>query len=91
MSRRLCLTHAALLVGLVSPVFAVGQEPPAPREASEARPAPKPQPRPHGLRVPVDPGRILMDDGDTVSIRWSKGDVETVRILGIALMCWWRP
>ena len=24
-----------------------------------------------------------MDDGDTVDIRWSKGDTETVRILGI--------
>ena len=83
MSRRFRLTHAALLVGLVSPALAVGQEPPAPREVSEARPAPKPQPRPHGLRIPVDPARILTDDGDTVSIRWGKGDVETVRILGI--------
>jgi len=83
MSRRFRLTHAALLVGLVSPALAVGQEPPAPREASEARPAPKPQPRPHGLRVPVDPAKIRMDDGDTVDIRWSKDDLETVRILGI--------
>jgi endonuclease YncB( thermonuclease family) len=33
--------------------------------------------------VPVDPARVSTDDGDTVDIRWSKDDVETVRILGI--------
>jgi endonuclease YncB( thermonuclease family) len=37
----------------------------------------------HGQRVPVDPARIQVDDGDTVVVRWSKGDFETVRILGI--------
>jgi endonuclease YncB( thermonuclease family) len=31
----------------------------------------------------VDPARIVVDDGDTVGIRWSNDDVETVRILGI--------
>jgi endonuclease YncB( thermonuclease family) len=35
------------------------------------------------MRVPVDPARILVDDGDTVVVRWSKDDLETVRILGI--------
>ena len=35
------------------------------------------------MRVPVDPAKISMDDGDTVDIRWSKDDVEIVRILGI--------
>jgi endonuclease YncB( thermonuclease family) len=49
----------------------------------EPRPEPKPQPRPHGLRVPVDPVRVQVDDGDTILIRWSTGDSETVRILGI--------
>ncbi len=47
------------------------------------RPPAKPQPRPHGQRVRVDPGLISVDDGDTVMIKWSSGDVETVRILGI--------
>ncbi len=54
----------------------------APRPA-EPRPEPKPQTRPHGMRVPVDPARIQVDDGDTVVVRWSKDDLETVRILGI--------
>jgi endonuclease YncB( thermonuclease family) len=33
--------------------------------------------------VTVDPARVLVDDGDTVVIRWSKDDAETIRILGI--------
>ena len=89
MSRRFCLTFVALLAGLQAPARVAGQAAPAAqapaaaRGASEARPAPKPQPRLHGLRVPVDPAKILMDDGDTVDIRWSRDDLETVRILGI--------
>jgi micrococcal nuclease len=35
------------------------------------------------MRVPVDPSRIQVDDGDTVVVRWSRDDHETVRILGI--------
>ncbi len=52
---------------------------------SQERPAAnvQAQPRPHGMRVPVDPARVAIDDGDTVRIRWAKGDTETVRILGI--------
>jgi endonuclease YncB( thermonuclease family) len=57
--------------------------PPRASQPAEPRPEPKPQPRPHGMRVPVDPARILVDDGDTVVVRWSKDDLETVRILGI--------
>jgi len=89
MSRRFCLTFVALLAGLQVPARVAGQAaappqaPAAARGASEARPEPKPQPRPYGLRVPVDPAKILMDDGDTVDIRWSRDDLETVRILGI--------
>lgn len=60
---------------------------PSPRSAADqplpVRPPPKPQPRPHGVRVIVDPERVQMDDGDTAAIRWSAGDLETVRILGI--------
>jgi len=65
--------------------LALAQAPPARPAArpAEPRPEPKPQPRPHSLRVPVDPARVQVDDGDTVVIRWSKDDVEIVRILGI--------
>jgi len=56
---------------------------PAAPSAAEPRPKPSPQARPHSMRVPVDPARIEVDDGDTVAIRWSKEDRETVRILGI--------
>jgi endonuclease YncB( thermonuclease family) len=31
----------------------------------------------------VDPARILVDDGDSVAIRWPSGGEEVVRILGI--------
>ena len=52
-------------------------------QAPEPRPKPSPQTRPHSIRVPVDLARVQVDDGDTVVIRWSKDDFETVRILGI--------
>jgi endonuclease YncB( thermonuclease family) len=41
------------------------------------------QPRTHGTRVPVPIDKIRIDDGDTLTILWRRGDVETVRILGI--------
>lgn len=88
MSRSSRFALAVLVVLAIGPSASVayGQAPaarPEPAATGQDRPAPKPQPRPHGLRVPVDPARILMDDGDTVDIRWSAGDLETVRILGI--------
>jgi micrococcal nuclease len=81
------LTLAAALsaASALGPRDALAQAPanrPAARP-SETRPEPRPQPRPHGLRTPVDPSRIRVDDGDTVVIRWSKDDLETVRVLGI--------
>lgn len=45
--------------------------------------APKPQPRPSGSRVAIDPAKLRIDDGDTVVITWGANDEETVRILGI--------
>lgn len=45
--------------------------------------APKPQPRPTGSWVAVDPAKVTVDDGDTVVIHWPSGDDEIVRILGI--------
>lgn len=74
----LCLTIALLLTGTAVP--AQGPTPPA---QASARPAMKPQPRPHGQKVKVDPKLITVDDGDTVSIHWGENDDEIVRILGI--------
>lgn len=76
---------ALTLAAALAPAAALAQAaaPARAQRPAEPRPEPKPQPRPHGLRVPVDPTRIQVDDGDTVAIRWSKDDLETVRILGI--------
>jgi endonuclease YncB( thermonuclease family) len=83
-------TPALLIVALLpalapTPARAQSSISPRPVDAhrEEPRPEPKPQPRPSGRRVPVDPGRILVDDGDTAIVHWSKDDAETVRILGI--------
>jgi len=67
---------ALAFVAVLSSGHALGQ-------AAAPRPDPKPQTRAHSTRVPVDPARILVDDGDTVVIRWSRDDLETVRVLGI--------
>ncbi|CAN5560390.1 hypothetical protein BH23ACI1_BH23ACI1_18030 [soil metagenome] len=48
-----------------------------------AQTAPTPQPKPQGTRVAVPAALLQVDDGDTVSIRWSDTDEEIVRILGI--------
>ena len=62
----------------LSAALATAQAPvPAPRAE------PKPQPRAHGTKVAVEPARVQVDDGDTVVIRWTQDDMETVRILGI--------
>jgi endonuclease YncB( thermonuclease family) len=81
----LALSAALSVAAALGPGEALAQAPPRRPAArpSETRPDQKPQPRPHGLRAPVDPSRIQVDDGDTVVIRWSKDDLETVRILGI--------
>jgi endonuclease YncB( thermonuclease family) len=79
------LTLVAAVVSLrASTAVAQAPEPrPSAPSAAEPRPKPSPQTRPHSMRVPVDPARIEVDDGDTVGIRWSKDDLEIVRILGI--------
>jgi len=74
---------ACLLLGL-SLAWAGLQASPAQEAARPIAPAEqKPQTRPHGQSVLVDPASIAIDDGDTVFIRWAEGDNETVRILGI--------
>lgn len=39
--------------------------------------------RPSLVKVAVPPGILDVDDGDTVTLRWTGGEIETVRILGI--------
>ena len=76
---------AFILAAALAPPAALAQAAaprPAPRPASPG-PSPRPQTRPHSMRVPVDPALVQVDDGDTVVVRWSKDDLETVRILGI--------
>jgi micrococcal nuclease len=55
----------------------------APAVPIAAQSAPARQTRPSGTRLDVPPGALLVEDGDTVTIRWSASDAETVRILGI--------
>jgi micrococcal nuclease len=50
---------------------------------ASAQTPPKPQVRPHGIRVAVPAMLLQIDDGDTVAIRWTDKDEEIVRILGI--------
>jgi micrococcal nuclease len=47
------------------------------------KPAAKPQTRPAGERVKVDPATVVVEDGDTVIIKWPGVEEEIVRILGI--------
>jgi micrococcal nuclease len=77
---------ALVLAAALAPPAALAQATarrPAAQREGEPRPDPKPQTRPHSMRVPVDPVLVQVDDGDTVVIRWSPGDLETVRVLGI--------
>lgn len=71
------ITLLASIALLDAPVLRAQAPAPVPR------PSPSPQPRPHTARIAVDPALVRVDDGDTVVIRWSATDAETVRILGI--------
>jgi micrococcal nuclease len=55
----------------------------APKAATKPRTPNEPQPRKSGEKVKVDPSKISVDDGDTVTIKWGDNDEEIVRILGI--------
>ena len=74
------------LIGLGLVMLVMGQAS-APRaqepQAKTQTPAPKPQARPHGQRVKVDPAAVKVEDGDGVNIQWGGNDIEIVRILGI--------
>jgi micrococcal nuclease len=79
---RLIVLLVALVLAPPSTALCRAQAPPSPHQG-QPRAEAKPQPRPHGSRVPVDPSRVVVDDGDTVVINWGKDDSETIRILGI--------
>ena len=63
-----------LLAGFIAGL-ALAQEARAQRQAAQERPS--------GTRIQVPVDKIEMDDGDTITIDWSDGDRERVRILGI--------
>jgi endonuclease YncB( thermonuclease family) len=67
----------------LSLAWALAQAPVSPQVRPATPAEQKPQSRPHGQPVQVDPATVSIDDGDSVFIRWPDGDVETVRILGI--------
>jgi endonuclease YncB( thermonuclease family) len=79
--------QAAIVIGAAGLALALAlggsrpraQEPPRAAAPVEA----KPQTRNHDGPVVVDPSAITVDDGDSVFIRWTDNDIETVRILGI--------
>lgn len=71
---------------VLAPLLALqcdAQSQPRRRPVQRGEPVGTTQPRPHATRISVDPAKLVIDDGDTVSIRWSRGDHEKVRILGI--------
>ena len=78
---------AFILAAALAPAAVLAQAAaprPAPQRPGQPRPEPlRPQTRPHSMRLPVDPALVRVDDGDTVVVRWSKDDLETVRVLGI--------
>ncbi len=78
--RRVVLAVACLVVGLacVLPASIRAQAP-----AAKAKAQARPQTRPVGEKIAVDPATITVDDGDSVVINWPSGDEEIVRILGI--------
>lgn len=81
MSRTLRAFALALTLALVA-VPTLAQTPTTPPAPSGSRER-KPQTRPSGTRVEVDPAKVRVDDGDTAVIQWSDSDTEVVRFLGI--------
>ncbi len=78
----LALAGFALTAALLLPAIVAAQTPAAPPAQTGAQER-KPQTRPHGKRISVDPTTIRVGDGDTVDISWGASDNEIIRILGI--------
>ena len=81
--RAALLISLALVGCLAEDAPATGTPPGTTQEASKSQSRARRQTRSHGSRVSVDPADVRIDDGDTINIRWAKGDTEVVRILGI--------
>jgi micrococcal nuclease len=75
--------HGVVPQLLVAVVVMAVIVPPAAQSAPAAQTASTAQTRPSGTRIDVPLGALVVDDGDTVNIRWSANDTEIVRILGI--------
>jgi micrococcal nuclease len=71
---------ALVLALIAAPTLA---QTPTPTPAPTTQRERKPQTRPSGSRVEVEPSKVRVDDGDTAVIQWSAADAETVRFLGI--------
>jgi micrococcal nuclease len=84
LSRILVATGSTILfVGAATTCSGPQVSPPQEPPKAQAPVEQKPQTRPHGQPVLVDPASVSIDDGDSVFVRWPDGDLETVRILGI--------
>jgi endonuclease YncB( thermonuclease family) len=74
----------AVTLALTFAPVANAQQPSTPSSTNATRAQERrPQPRPHGSRISVDPDQVVVDDGDTAIIHWTASDAETVRFLGI--------
>ena len=81
--RLLCGLWVACLSLIPLSATAAAEQGVAERPRRSERGNVQPQPRVHGRRVPVEARFVRINDGDTISVRWNRTDVETIRILGI--------
>lgn len=79
----LAISLGPLVMALAQPPTESSKAQPKSAAKKSERNQAKPQPRPHGERVKVDPASIDIDDGDSIVIKWKDQEPETVRILGI--------
>lgn len=77
------MAHTRRAVSVLSAVLLVAAATASLAQSASVPSGPATQSRPHGVRIDVEPSRLVVDDGDTVEIRWASDDMETVRILGI--------
>ena len=75
--------HALALALVLGAAPALAQTSPPPDRSSAPRAERKPQARPSGSKIEVDPSKVDVDDGDTAVIHSSATDAETIRFLGI--------
>ena len=74
---------ASTLAGLCLIPLVIAQEPAAPQAKAARTRLPRRRRGRTGKRVKVDPAIVVVEDGDTVEIRWPGAEAEIVRILGI--------